>query len=355
MARPAKPFAHQGYYCTDRGGKRVKLCPIAAGESEAARVLTAIARPDETTVAIAFGKYLVHAKSYYKLPSGKASKEVADTAISFRELFAVAGGVPIAQLSLEHLKATREAMIAAKLSRGVINQRIGRIKRAAKWLAVEGVAPSIVAASLSLLPNLKAYRSDAPESPEVRAVEASIVAATLAKLGEPWASLVRLQWFGGLRPGEACGLLLAEVTVSDRDGGPGDTLTIDFGKRHKMAYRGRERIVPLGSQASLVLLPWLYRAARVKRPNVFQAAYRRTSKSSPDVMAYNHAIDRAATRAGVETWNPNQLRHAFATRARHAFGLEAAGAAIGHAKMSATEVYAERDRELAARVARGIG
>ena len=37
------------------------------------------------------------------------------------------------------------------------------------------------------------------------------------------------------------------------------------------------------------------------------------------------------------------------------FGLEHAGAALGHAKMSATEIYAERDAGLALEVAAKIG
>jgi integrase len=54
-------------------------------------------------------------------------------------------------------------------------------------------------------------------------------------------------------------------------------------------------------------------------------------------------------------WSPNQLRHSHATKVRKEFGLEAAGAALGHSKMSATEIYAERDTQLAVTVASKIG
>ena len=54
-------------------------------------------------------------------------------------------------------------------------------------------------------------------------------------------------------------------------------------------------------------------------------------------------------------WSPNQLRHSHATKVRKEFGLEAAGAALGHSKMSATEIYAERDEKLATTVAAMIG
>jgi site-specific recombinase XerC len=54
-------------------------------------------------------------------------------------------------------------------------------------------------------------------------------------------------------------------------------------------------------------------------------------------------------------WSPNQLRHSHATKVRKEFGLEAAGASLGHSKMSATEIYAERDSQLALNVAAKIG
>ena len=52
---------------------------------------------------------------------------------------------------------------------------------------------------------------------------------------------------------------------------------------------------------------------------------------------------KAAERAGVPHWHPNQLRHTFATEVRRTHGLEAAQAALGHSKADVTQVYAERD------------
>lgn len=71
--------------------------------------------------------------------------------------------------------------------------------------------------------------------------------------------------------------------------------------------------------------------------------------------AITHAICEAAKKAGVPHWHPNQLRHLWATEVRRQFGLEGAGASLGHAKMSVTEVYAERDEMLAARIAAAMG
>jgi site-specific recombinase XerC len=49
------------------------------------------------------------------------------------------------------------------------------------------------------------------------------------------------------------------------------------------------------------------------------------------------------------------LRHSFATRVRKEYGLEATQVMLGHSRADVTQVYAERDEQLAARVAAKIG
>lgn len=71
--------------------------------------------------------------------------------------------------------------------------------------------------------------------------------------------------------------------------------------------------------------------------------------------SYARAIARAAKRAGVEHWTPNQLRHTCATTVRRDHGLEAAQVILGHSGAKTTEIYAERDHEKGAAVARLIG
>lgn len=71
---------------------------------------------------------------------------------------------------------------------------------------------------------------------------------------------------------------------------------------------------------------------------------------------------KAAKATGVKVeptllleWTPNQLRHSAATEIRKRFGLEAAQVAMGHAQANITQLYAERDLNLAAEVMRNIG
>jgi integrase len=54
-------------------------------------------------------------------------------------------------------------------------------------------------------------------------------------------------------------------------------------------------------------------------------------------------------------WSPNQLRHSAATEIRKRYGLEAAQVILGHSKADVTQIYAERDLALGARVAAEVG
>ena len=88
-------------------------------------------------------------------------------------------------------------------------------------------------------------------------------------------------------------------------------------------------------------------------------------------ISYNRAIARAvktanttrrkeAEGAGVDpvllpSWSPNRLRHTAATEVRRQFWLEAAQVRLGHSKADITQVYAEKDQELAKTVAAKIG
>ena len=54
-------------------------------------------------------------------------------------------------------------------------------------------------------------------------------------------------------------------------------------------------------------------------------------------------------------FHPHQLRHTAATELRRQFGLEATQAIRGHRSLAATQVYAERNAELAKEVAGAVG
>jgi integrase len=57
----------------------------------------------------------------------------------------------------------------------------------------------------------------------------------------------------------------------------------------------------------------------------------------------------------VPVWSPRQLRHTRASMIRELYNLEASKAVLGHADTKVTEIYAQRDLELAQKVMRQIG
>lgn len=179
-----------------------------------------------------------------------------------------------------------------------------------------------------------------------------------------------------MRPAEVCRLTPGEI---DRTGGVWSYSP----EKHKTAYRGKPRVVQFGPKAQQILsavAKWdepdtaVFRPADVKEERYAVKRAARKSKVPPSqlcrkvpssqrvryppqrysAVTYWDVIERACQKAGVPHWHPNQLRHTFATEVRRLYGLEAAGAGLGHSKMSATEVYAERDAALA-KVAAEIG
>ncbi len=55
-------------------------------------------------------------------------------------------------------------------------------------------------------------------------------------------------------------------------------------------------------------------------------------------------------------WSPNQLRHSLATEVRQTEqSLESVAAVLGHANINTSEIYAERNMQLAIQIMRRIG
>jgi len=186
---------------------------------------------------------------------------------------------------------------------------------------------------------------------------------------------VEVQRLTGMRPGEVVIMTMGQI---DR----GEDLWIYRPNRHKTAGMGKDREIPLGTRAQQVLRPWLRadpdaplfspldfiearnaerRKNRKTKHTPFSRARKRKAKPkrSPrpwyDKDAYGRAVRRGCLKAGIPVWSPNRLRHSLATKVRQTYGLEAAQVILGHSKADITQVYAERNRALAAEVMREIG
>jgi integrase len=322
-------------------------------------------------VILAFWK---HAEEHYRHPGGTATSELAEYRRSLRPVKELYGHTCATEFGPMALKAIRERMIGAGLCRGVINQRVGRIRRMYKWAVSEELVPHGVYASLATVSGLSRGRTKARETEPVKPVPEAFVEAVLPFVLPPVAAMVELQRLTGARPGEVCTMRGCDIDTSG-------AVWLYRPRHHKTAWRGKERVIALGPRAQEVIRPLLTlntgaylfspsralaeRAARRRsqRKTPVQPSQQCRRKAKPrkspgehyTPLSYAHAIAKACRRAGVPHWHPNQLRHSHATEVRRRFGLEAAGAALGHSKLSASEVYAERDKGLAERVALAIG
>jgi integrase len=335
----------------DGSRKDVLLGPYGSPESQAEyrRVLAewqasggrAVA-PSGLTVNELILAYWRHVEQHYRRPDGTPTNEQNEYRLVLRAVRAMYGHTAAADFGPLALKAVRQRMVESGLCRGVINQRVGRVKRMFKWAVGEELVPHGVYAALATVAGLAKGRSAARETEPVRPAPEAFVDAVLPLVRPPVAAMIEVQRLTGARPGEVCRMRAKDLDTS----GP---IWLFRPARHKTEYRGRCRVIAVGPRAQAVIKPFLGPdlGACLFAPARGTAHYTNVT--------YAKAVGRACRKAGVPPWSPNRLRHNHATEVRRRFGLEAAGAALGHARMSATEIYAERDLALALKVAAAVG
>jgi len=105
-------------------------------------------------------------QSYYR-KYGRPTSDVSSIKRALTPLLRLYGREPIAVFGPLALKAYRQSLIDSGLTRGVINNHVGRAKRIFKWgVENERLAPSVYQA-LQAMPGLRRGRSAAPESPRL--------------------------------------------------------------------------------------------------------------------------------------------------------------------------------------------
>lgn len=392
MAREPGYCLHKptGQAYVNLGGKVVYLGPHGTEESkrkyETVKAEWLVNRhsakysPNSTgpTMAEVCLAYLDHAKAYY--PKGNEYDNFEMAVLPISELYSM---LPAGRFGPTEYRTVRQWWLnrktnrpSGRCSRKTINDQMGRLKRVIKWAVSEGMIPVSVYETLRCVDPLKRGRSEAPESEPVRPVSDAVVELTLKNLTKVVGDMVRVQRLLGCRPGE-----LVKITpgMIDRTN---DVWQIAL-TEHKNAYRGKTRVLYVGPKAQAILKPYLLRGAEdplfspiesEKQRRAAAHAARKTRMScgnkpgsnvarkprtepgmSYTAGTYARAIHYACIRAKVESWAPNQLRHSAATQIRKEHGLEAASIALGHSDLSVTQIYAEKNQDLAIQLARMVG
>ena len=188
--------------------------------------------------------------------------------------------------------------------------------------------------------------------------------------------MIRFQYLVGCRPEEVT--IIRPCDIFDRENEVWEYVP----NSHKTEHHDRQRRVFVGKQAQCILEPWLDRCDSAycfspkEARNTFDAVRRmrrltphtptsrkrkrkRTPRRKPGehytTGSYGRAVRNACKKAGIDTWSPNQLRHARGTVIRKGYGLEASQVVLGHSKADVTQIYAERDFDLARNIMREIG
>lgn len=325
------------------------------------------------TIGTLVERYQKHASGYYR-KGGKPTTEVASIRCALKYLLDAYSDLPADAFGVGDLRAVRERMVEAGLSRGVCNQNTGRIVRMFRWAASVELLPASVWTTLKALPGLKAGRTSARETEPVQPVDDDVVDATLLEMQTTIKAMVELQRATGMRPNEVCSMRPMDI---DRTA----DVWLYSPAEHKTQHHGKRRQILIGPKGQAILAPFLLRPSDefCFRPTRHVAVPKKQKRYRVD--SYRQAIERACDRAFPHPtlstknkktltskelaelkvwqkrhrWTPNRLRHSFATEARRLYGLEAAQVLLGHSSADITQVYAERDVAKGIEVARAIG
>ncbi len=296
---------------------------------------------EELTITELAAAYWRHSETYYQGPDGAPTSELGWIKLSLRPLRTLYGPMLARDFGPLKLKAVRARMITGGVTRKAVNSRVGRIKRMFRWATENELVPPGVHEALRAVAGLRANRSDAKESPPVRAVPLNDATAVLPYVSAPVRAMIELQLATGMRPGEARTIQGVELNTSGE--------LWEYRPRcHKTAHHGHERVIMLGPHSQEIVAPFLrpgYLFSPLDVPGCpcVQPAYTKD--------AYIRAVARGCRRAGVTSWSPNQLRHTSGTMIRKEAGLEGAQAWLGHKHARTSEIYAETSQSLVRQLA----
>lgn len=363
-ARPLTPVGAR-YATKDPAIAKEVACNLLQQAIYSAENATAL--PDDRSIMSIVKAFSAYAKSYYHDALGEPTSEINRIKYATSPLIDMFAALPAEEFGPLKLKQVRQHMIDLKLARKSINDRIACIKRMFRWAASEELVPAGTYQSLLTVEGLKRGRSGAKETARVLPVPESHVYAILPYTTEVVAAMIELQLLTGMRSTEVCIIRPCDIETTGK-------VWMYRPAFYKTQYLDREfeKVICIGPRGQEILKPFLKRkldgycfspAESQEKRNVSNGE--RELNERYDRRTYRKAVQYAikkAQKAGakigdkpVMMWTPHQLRHTATTRAAKEFGIEIAKAATGHAHISTTQIYAEKDMEAAKKVALKFG
>ena len=168
------------------------------------------------TIAGIIQAYLVHAEEYYRHPDGSPTGEIDRLRWALTPLVDYCPALPAEDFGPLKLKEVREQLIEKGLSRNVINNMVGVMKRLFKWTAAEQLVPANVYHSLQTVDGLRRGRCKARETEPVLPVPEAHVRAVLPFTTPTVAVMIELQLLTGMRSGELVAMRSRDIETSGK-------------------------------------------------------------------------------------------------------------------------------------------
>ncbi len=240
--------------------------------------------------------------------------------------FLAAQGVGLAKAERSHLLDYLAARMAQGLKARSAARVLSSMRRFYRYLARE----NLIAQDPSREIEMPRQGRSLPSTLSERQVEALLGAPDRDDpLGRRDRAMLELMYATGLRVSELVGLKLHQINLRQ-------------GVVQVTGKGGRERLVPLGEQAQVVLAAYLQSDRSVilnGRVSDFVFPSRRSAAMTRQ--NFWHLIKRHARAAGIPaSLSPHGLRHAFATHLlNHGADLRVVQLLLGHSDLSTTQIY----------------
>ena len=228
--------------------------------------------------------------------------------------------VPLLAAYAAELGASRPGRVPRKLAPATMARKMAAVRAFLRFTLGKGRVPDM---PLGLRKGRRL--PDAPAPPEIEAMLEGMDGDGPLPLRNR--ALVELVYSAGLRASEAVGLDLGDV---------------DFEQEsvHVQGKGGKERVVPLGEEASYRLQRYL----RDGRPNLVRGA-----ENAFFVSTRGRRLDTSTLRRLLP--HPHRLRHSFATHLLEGGAdLRTIQELLGHSSLSTTQIYSHVDARRLRRV-----
>ncbi len=267
------------------------------------------------------------------------------------ELKKLAGGKPLETITPAQVRGAVARSHAGGLSARSIAHRLSAWRAFYRWLAGRIEMDANPVAAVRAPKRAKTLPKALSVDDAAHLMEAPAIAG--AQEGGPEAlrdrAMLELFYSSGLRLAELVGL---DVRYVKRDGyESAGWLKRDAAEVEVLGKGNRHRMVPVGRKALDALDAWLAaRGAFVKHDDAPLFLSVRGNRMAPGVV--RERVKRAAIAAGIPAnVHPHVLRHSFATHLLQSSGdLRAVQELLGHASISATQVYTSLDFQHLAKV-----